>query len=291
MKMLLFFLSLAIAAAAALQAEMCFCEEAKHSEILKFQDEECHAELEAVEHIEITYYLYTDKPLPVDVPAIACSQWIRQKIVNRNLWGDDNFVLESINKDTSPEECATMNEDSRCGKHMMIPVGKGRRAFSSDPPESGAINAVTTLELLNCQVHNLNLSFPCAEYPLFTPVGPVDVSKGTITRGHLTVIWNKDAPRHAPCSKRKVMNLPSTFAYMTTDRTNTTRRIVDEKNPLDLHIEYNATRCSCDDCSVKFNTVLNNPDWYVSYKLIAETNLLKKLMPTSIGASASIGIS
>jgi len=169
-----------LATADALQATLCHCNETVETEILQFDDVNCDNEAASPRYQEIIYYVHTDRPEPLNVSATICIQWYRQKIVDRNIWGEENFVINTVPKHTSEEDCRTMMETYKCDQHYMFPVSPNKMLFSSDPVEAGVRGSQSVIELLNCAMQKVNLTSPCPSCPLYSPIGPVEASTDVV---------------------------------------------------------------------------------------------------------------
>ena len=248
-----------------LSAEMCQCNNITQTEVLQFEDKECDQEQNTESREEITYFVFTDKAVPVPVIGTACSTWIRRKVVQTSWLGDQDFIFTTIPLDTTPEMCKEMAATSKCGENFMIRTGEGKFSFTNEPLGGNIRGNTVTVDLLNCATQTILLGHPCPDCELQTPVGPVAINKGHASAGHVTVIWDKDVQNNASCQRRLLEN---GYAYMTTDVKNTTRRIIDVEKQLDLHIEYNSTIDGCDPpYETKGNRVINNLEWYVLWGL------------------------
>ena len=253
-----------VSAEVTLKADMCDCSRSTQSDLLQFGDEstDCETRDKKVNHVPVLYGIYTDKPSPQFVDGWACSTWIRQKIITTNFIMQESFAVNSIATDTSEETCRQLVETGQCGKFPMTKVGKDKYAFASDPIELGSWNSVVTVTLINCEILKVNMSHACSDCPLFTPVGPVDLIKGFISRAHVTVVWDPKTPKQLQCAIRELSNGVSS-AYLTTDSGLTTKRLIDDARQLDYHLHSQATKCPCGNCTEKYFSIKNNADWFV----------------------------
>ena len=56
-------------------------------------------------------------------------------------------------------------------------------------------------------------------------------------------------------------------------------RLVDDRAQLDFIMTFTPTRCTCNDCTDKGHTVLSNPDWYIKFTALSETEVPKEIWP------------
>ena len=180
----------------ALEAELCDCDNTTRSDLLQFGDYDCETRDENATYEQVSYAVYTDKPVPKFVDGFACSTWLRRKIISTNFWNQQNFILQTVPIDTSAEHCRRLVETEKCGDFPMIKIGANKKAFSSDPLDGGKWDDVVIYDLLNCAIQKVNLSHPCENCQLYTPVGPADHSTRFVARAHVTVVWDAHSPKH-----------------------------------------------------------------------------------------------
>lgn len=258
-------MALAVGTGMALDATVCNCEESMHMELLQFDDITCDKE-PSNKYEEVVYTLETTRPMPEIIVGWACSTWIRRKVVTTGWLGDVDFVISTIAKDTTYQQCKDLQKNVNCDGHPMVRTGDDKYTFNNQPVGGEMRGQTVTVDILNCGLQKVSVAHPCHDCDMETPIGTERPEKGFLSKSHVTIIWEAGKLHQETCTPR---SLAVGSAFLTTDKLNKTQRLMDATKQLDYHVDYEETDYSCKkDRTTMGRSVVSHPEWYVKYEIV-----------------------
>ena len=215
--------------------------------------------------------MYTVKPLISNIEAIVCTVWYRRKVIDTAWYGSTDVTLYSVPKDITGDECRDLFRTKQCDGNLINPSGENYWIFNDVPTGGSKLGSTTTVNLLNCEIRLINVSHPCLDCKIDTPLGKMGVKDYSISRAHITLVINGGFSRNTEtCSQRM---LTRGYGVITNSIDNGTKRFQDFENQLDFHLFFNATNCFCgydNTCKDPCHKILNNDNIVICIEPITD---------------------
>lgn len=250
-----------------LEVELCDCTNATQSQVFKYDTNVCTANFTPPEFQEVMYQLVTDLPEVQVIKGVACTSYSRKRVVTTSLFSGTDIIASTLVRDTTPEQCQTMIKTKKCGSNTMDEVN-GKWQFEQEPSGSSFIGQSTTYEILNCVVQQVSLLQKCPKCPVHTPLGDANMTTGSISANHVTIIWEKLNSKNVTCTRRI---LGRGLGFLSVSKTNATRRLEAPEAQLDFHVEPKPTKCVCraSPCTSPAYQVIGRPHLFIETDLLA----------------------
>lgn len=121
-----------------------------------------------------------------------------------------------------------------------------------------------SIEILICEVRLINLTHFCADCPVHTPMGPINLKIGTAIGHHVRLNWNVSQPEQHQCENRQ---LSRGTGFLT--QSDAVWRLEDVGEQVDFHLELTPTRCGCiSPCKAAGYAVINNKFIFLKWQLL-----------------------
>ena len=172
--------------------------------------------------------------------------------------------------DTTEAECKTMQQTKRCGDQLMT-LKDDKWSYNVEPKEQSQWMWTTLVFTTNCMLEEITLTQINEFDPIKTPLGVANVTDGTHSHNHLTLIWDATYTTKIDNSPRQLEAGTGLFYNSSTPGI---VRLDDEKKQLGFHMRYEP-RC-------QYHTAIHSKctdPKFDAFSVIGESHLFVILYP------------
>ncbi|KZS10260.1 Uncharacterized protein APZ42_025311 [Daphnia magna] len=227
---------------------------------VELANNDCPAILEP-EQKNDEYTLWTNRRSGIKFQGTICGRWTKINHITTDFFGQKIIVPETIALDTSVEDCNIMGKLKKFEHRQMHFVDR-KWTLNPGPPTSGTWFSTVSPSMINCALEDITLIRQGDDNIIDTPLGKANVSHGSHTHNHLTLIWDKALASALDNTPKRIDNGEGHLIKTSTPET---YRLEDETKQLGFHIKR-INRCITAFCQHKNDsfTVIGDEHLFVT---------------------------